>query len=47
MSRQFRAKHLDLIKLDLVSANYVWDKTKLRKGKPTLNKKFDYYGRKS
>lgn len=45
MSRRFQEKNKDLISLDVVSANKVWDKRKLRKGKPTLRKSYDYYGR--
>ena len=45
MSRQFRDKNKDLINLDVKTADEVWDKTKRRNGRPTLSKKYDYYGR--
>ncbi len=45
MSRRFQEKNKDLISLDVVSADKVWDKSNRRKGKPTLRKTYDYYGR--
>lgn len=45
MSRRFQQKTKELINLDVVTADKVWDKNKTRKGKPTLRKNFDYYGR--
>ena len=45
MSRPFQQKNKDLVNLEVVQSSKVWDKSKLRKGKPTLKKTFDYYGR--
>ena len=45
MSRVFRDKNKDLINLDVVTSDKVWDKSKPYKGKPTLSKKYEYYGR--
>ena len=45
MSRQFQQKNKDLVNLEVVSADKVWDKNKTINGKPTLSKKYDYYGR--
>ena len=45
MSRHFQQKNKELILLDVVSSDKVWDKTKIRNGKPTLRKEFSYYGR--
>lgn len=45
MSRKFQSKKLDLISLELISADKVWNKSLKRKGKPTLNKNYDFYGR--
>lgn len=45
MSRVFRNKNKDLINLEVLTADKVWDKNKLRNGKPTLSKKYDFYGR--
>ena len=43
MSRLFRDKNKDSVKLDVVSANEVWRKD--RKGKPVLRKDIKMYGR--
>lgn len=45
MSRKFQEKNKELITLDVVSSDKVWDKSKLRNGKPTLKKDYSYYGR--
>jgi len=45
MSRKFRDKNKDLIKLEVKTSDEVWDKTHKRNGKPTLSKKFEYFGR--
>ena len=45
MSRRFQEKNKDLISLDVVSSDKVWDKKNKRNGKPTLRKTYDYYGR--
>ncbi len=45
MSRRFQEKNKELITLDAVSSDKVWDKSKLRNGKPTLKKDYSYYGR--
>lgn len=45
MSRRFQEKNKELITLDVVSSDKVWDKSKLRNGKPTLKKDYSYYGR--
>ena len=43
MSRPFRDKNKDLVKLQAVTADVVW--TKDKKGKPVLRKDIDIYGR--
>ncbi len=43
MSRKFRDKNKDLVKLKAVSSNEVW--TKDKNGKPKLRKDIDIYGR--
>lgn len=45
MSRRFQEKNKELITLDVVSSDKVWDKSKLRNGKPTLKKDYSYFGR--
>ena len=45
MSRRFRDKKLDLISLEPVAGSVVWDKSKKRKGKPTIRKDLEIYGR--
>lgn len=45
MSRRFQEKNKELITLGVVSSDKVWDKSKLRNGKPTLKKDYSYYGR--
>lgn len=45
MSRKFQQKSKDLVNLSVVTSDMVWDKQNKRKGKPTLNKKYEYYGR--
>lgn len=45
MSRKFQGKNKDLIRLDIATSDLVWDKRVLRKGKPTLSKQYEYYGR--
>ena len=43
MSRKFRSKNKDLIKLQVVTADKVW--TKDKSGKPKLRRDIDIYGR--
>lgn len=45
MSRNNQPKNKDLIKLKVITANEAWDKTIKRKGKPTLSKKYKFFGR--
>ena len=45
MSRKFQSKNKDLVKLQVITADEAWDKTAKRKGKPTLSKKYEFYGR--
>ena len=45
MSRNFQSKNKDLIKLEVITADEAWDKQIKRKGKPTLSKKYDFFGR--
>lgn len=45
MSRQFQQKNKDLVNLEVVSADKVWDKNKTINGKPTLSKQYDYFGK--
>lgn len=46
MSRPFREKNKDLVKLEVVSSDYVFDmKTKNKNGKPCLRKDITIYGR--
>ena len=45
MSRNFQSKNKDLVKLSLINADEAWDKRVLRKGKPTLSKNYDFFGR--
>ena len=45
MSRKFQGKNKDLVNLQVITADKAWDKTVKRKGKPTLSKNYDFYGR--
>ena len=45
MSRNFQGKNKDLVNLKLITAEQAWDKTIKRKGKPTLSKKYEFFGR--
>ncbi|MBQ8749242.1 MAG: hypothetical protein IJZ29_02070 [Clostridia bacterium] len=45
MSRKFQNKKLDLVNLDVISADKVWDWSKKRNGKPTLRSDLDFFGR--
>lgn len=45
MSRKFQKKNKDLVKLKVITSNEAWDKTVKRKGKPTLSKKYKFFGR--
>lgn len=45
MSRIFQQKNKDLVNLDVVSADKVWEKDKKKNGKLTMSKKYDYYGK--
>lgn len=45
MSRQFQNKKLDLVNLDVVSADEVWTNTKKKNGKPVLRKDLNIFGR--
>ena len=45
MSRKFQSKNKDLVKLKVITAEQAWDKSVKRKGKPTLSRKYDFFGR--
>lgn len=45
MSRNFQGKNKDLVNLKLITAEQAWDKRIKRKGKPTLSKKYEFFGR--
>lgn len=45
MSSKYQEKEVNLSNLTVVTADKVWDFSKKRKGKPTLSRKFDYFGR--
>ena len=45
MSRKFQGKNKDLVKLKIITADQAWDKQTKRKGKPTLSKKYNFFGR--
>lgn len=45
MSRKFQGKNKDLVNLQVITADKAWDKKVKRKGKPTLSKNYDFYGR--
>ena len=45
MSRTFQGKNKALVNLKLITAEQAWDKTIKRKGKPTLSKKYEFFGR--
>ncbi len=45
MSRKFQGKNKDLVKLKVITAEQAWDKSVKRKGKPTLSRKYDFFGR--
>lgn len=45
MSSKYQDKEINLSNLTVVTADKVWDFSKKRKGKPTLSKNFDYFGR--
>lgn len=45
MSRYFQQKNKDLVNLDIMTADEVWDIDKNRKRKPRLRSGYDYYGR--
>lgn len=45
MSRHFQQKNKDLVNLEVVTSDMVWEKSHKVNGKPTLSKKYDYYGR--
>lgn len=45
MSRRFQQKNKDLVNLDVITSDMVWDKSHRVNGKPTLSKDYDYYGR--
>lgn len=45
MSRKFQGKNKDLVKLKVITADQAWDKSVKRKGKPTLSKKYKFFGR--
>ena len=44
MSRQFQQKNKDLVNLEIVTADKVWNYNSKSK-KATMNTKYDYYGR--
>lgn len=45
MSRIFQQKNKDLVNLEVVPSEKVWDLNKRYKNKPTLSKEYDYYGK--
>ncbi len=45
MSRKFQQKNKDLVNLEVVSADTVWNMKKTIKGKPTLSTEYDYFGK--
>lgn len=45
MSRRFQGKNKDLVKLKVITADKAWDKSTKRKGKPTLSKNYNFFGR--
>lgn len=45
MSRQFQEKNKELFNLKVITADQAWDTNKKRNGKPTLSKKYEFYGR--
>ena len=45
MSRVFRDKNKDLVKLEVKTADEVWDTKVKRNGKPTIRKDIEVYGR--
>lgn len=45
MSRKFQQKNKDLVNLEVVPADKVWDKSKKDGGKLTMSKKYDYFGK--
>ncbi len=45
MSRKFQEKDKDLSKLEVITADKAWDFNAKRKGKPTLSKNYNFYGR--
>jgi len=45
MSRKFQSKNKDLVNLTVITSSQAWDKNVKRKGKPTLSKQYEFYGR--
>lgn len=45
MSRNFQSKNKDLVKLDIITSDKVWDTNVKRNGKPTLTKEYEFFGR--
>ena len=45
MSRVFRDKNKDLVKLEVKTADEIWDTKHKRNGKPTIRKDIEVYGR--
>lgn len=45
MSRVFQQKNKDLVNLEVVPADKVWEKDKKKNCKLTMSKKYDYYGK--
>lgn len=45
MSRKFQQKNKDLVNLEVVTADKVWNRDVRVNGKPTLSKEYDYYGK--
>lgn len=45
MSRVFQNKRLDLVNLEAVTSDEVWDKDSIKKGKPLIRKDIDLFGR--
>lgn len=45
MSSKFQDKNKNLVNLEIITADKAWDLSKKRKGKPTLSKKYQFFGR--
>lgn len=45
MSRHFQSKNKDLVNLDVITADMVWEKSKSDKNNLIMSKKYDYFGK--